>query len=96
MHRKIWGRCTDREIALIADDRLLYAHPRGIPGHRYTVEEHLSEGRRNLRHRSRTYWESKAKEIGSDVSELVDAIFDGDDVLLQLRRVQQVVTLLEQ
>ena len=95
MLQKIWARCTDREIRLIAEDRLLYAHPRGLPGHRYTVEEHLPEGRRDLRHRSRSYWESKAKAIGSDVSDLVTAIFDGDDVLLQLRRVQQVVTLLE-
>ncbi len=96
MHQKIWARCTSRELRLIADDRLLYSHPRGLAGHRYTVEGHLPEGRRDLRHRSRSYWEAKAEAIGTDVSDLVTAIFDGDDVLLQLRRVQQIVTLLEQ
>ena len=64
-------------------------------GKRSTVDDHLPEHRRDLRHRSREYWIGRARMLGQDVLCLAETIFDADDVLLQLRKVQQVVTLLE-
>jgi hypothetical protein len=64
-------------------------------GKRSTIDEHLPEHRRDLRHRSREYWVERARRIGVDVEHLVDVIFDADDVLTQLRRVQAVVGHLE-
>ena len=69
---------------------------RALPrGKRRTVEHHLPEHRRDLRHRSRAYWINKATGIDKEVARLAERIFDSDDVLYQLRKVQAVVTLLE-
>lgn len=95
LHTSIWARCTDNEVSLVAKDEVLYRHRRGTPGTRTTVDSHLPEGRRDLRERSRGAWEARAAAMGDEVSTLVAAIFGSDDVLLNLRRVQQVVTLLE-
>ena len=91
----LWLRCTVHSVAIHGEDRLLHTHTRVRRGQRSTVETHLPEHRRDLRHRSRTYWEAKARAIGEEVEALVTAIFDSDDVLYQLRKVQAVVTHLE-
>ena len=94
MGQRIWARCSSKLIEAVAEGESLYRHSRGIRGKRYTIDSHLPEGRRDLRERSRGHWERRAKEIGPEVAELVEIIFNSDDVLLQLRRVQQIVTLL--
>ncbi|QDV09323.1 Integrase core domain protein [Planctomycetes bacterium Poly30] len=91
----LWVRCSKSEIEIFANDAVLWRHRRGMPGSRTTVEEHLREGRRDLRERSRETWERRAKAIGPEVAALVDRIFGGDDVLLRIRPVQQIVKLLE-
>ncbi len=60
-----------------------------------TIDAHLPEHRRDIRHRSRTYWVDRARRLGEAPLELVETIFDSDDVLHQLRKVQAVVKHLE-
>lgn len=88
----LWVRCTRHSIEIHFEDRRLHTHARVARGKRSTVEEHLPEGRRDVRHRTREYWIEKARRIGPDVERLAEAIFDSDDVLYQLRKVQAVVT----
>lgn len=95
LHQKLWVRCTMESVAIHHEDELLWTHRRVLPGKRSTVEHHLPEHRRDLRHRSREYWIRKASAIGKEVAQLAERIFDSDDVLYQLRKVQAVVTLLE-
>ena len=95
LHRDLWVRCTPFVVAIHHEDELLWTHSRVARGKRSTVEEHLPEHRRDLRHRSREYWIGRSQKLGQDVTCLAEMIFDADDVLLQLRKVQQIVTLLE-
>ena len=95
LHEKLWVHCTAESVAIHRDDRLLWTHSRVPRGKRSTVEHHLPEHRRDLRHRSRAYWINKATVIDKEVARLAERIFDSDDVLYQLRKVQAVVTLLE-
>ncbi|MCP4003663.1 MAG: hypothetical protein GY725_05660 [bacterium] len=93
--QKIWVRCTRTSVAIWSNDEHLWTHPRTLRGKHQTIEGHLPEGRRELRHRSRGFWELRARSMGEDVERLAKKIFDSDDVLLQLRRVQAIVTHLE-
>ena len=92
---ELWARCTPHSIALWHNDKHIHTHGRVGRGQRRTVDEHLPEHRRDLRHRSREYWIERAQKLGSEVEDLATAIFDADDVLLQLRRVQSVISHLE-
>jgi transposase len=95
LQQDLWVRCTKHAVAIHHEDEHLVTHMRVPRGQRSTVEAHLPEHRRDLRHRSREYWIRKAERIGVEVVELAEAIFDSDDVLYQLRKVQAVVTHLE-
>jgi transposase len=95
LHQEVWVRCAPHRITIYHGDEQLWSHPRVPRGKRSTTEEHLPEQRRDLRHRSREHWILRARAMGEDVVELVEAIFGADDVLLQLRRVQAVVSHLE-
>ena len=95
LHQKLWVRCTPHSVSIYREDEHLRTHARVPRGKRSTVEEDLPEHRRDLRHRSREHWIEKATVIGSEVVELAEKIFDADDVLHQLRKVQAVVRLLE-
>lgn len=70
------------------------SHSRRGPNQRSTCEEHLPEQRREIRHRSRDYWENKAQALGPEVGSFIAEIFDSDDVLYQRRTVQAIVGLL--
>lgn len=93
--KKLWARCTSHSVAIWHDDDHVHTHGRVSRGMRQTVDEHLPEHRRDLRHRSRSYWIERAELIGPEVARLATEIFDADDVLLQLRRVQAVISHLE-
>jgi hypothetical protein len=82
-------------VAIWHDDEHVHTHGRVPRGTRQTVDEHRPEHRRDLRHRSRSYWIERAEALGPEVARLATEIFDADDVLLQLRRVQAVVRHLE-
>lgn len=70
-------------------------HRRDGRGRRTTIEVHLPEHRRDRRHRSQTYWEERAASIGPETARLAQEMFASDNVLSQLRKVQAVVTYLE-
>lgn len=91
----LWARCTSSSVAIHHNDEHLWTHGRVRRGMRSTVDSHLPDHRRDLRHRSREYWIRRAGGIGVEVVRLAEAIFDSDDVLLQLRKVQVVVCHLE-
>jgi transposase len=95
LHQELWVRCTRHSVAIYHDDECLWTHARVARGQRRTVEDHLPDHRRDLRHRSKAHWIERARAIGEEVEQLAEAIFGSDDVLLQLRRVQAVVTHLE-
>jgi hypothetical protein len=95
LHRELWVRCTPHWISIYHEDEHLCTHARQRRGKRSTVEEHLPEHRRDLRHRSREHWIRRAQTIGPEVLKLTEAIFDSDDVLYQLRKVQAVIRHLE-
>lgn len=88
-------RVTARHVAIFHRDEHLWTHPKVPRGKRKTVETHLPEDRREMRKRSGSYWLVKASALGPDCRRLVEAIFDADDVVHQLRKVQAVVRYLE-
>jgi len=93
--QELWVRATLTTVEVYADDVRVATHPRHGAGYRSTIEEHLPEGRRELRHRSRGYWEQRATRLGPGVGSYIHEVFDADDVLSQLRTVQAMVTHLE-
>lgn len=93
--KKVWVRATRPSVVIYFDDERVATHRRSDSGLRSTVEEHLPEGRRDLRHRSQEYWEARGARVGANTGEYAKAVFASDDVLYQLRAVQSIVTLLE-
>ena len=94
--QSLWVRVTKNIVTVFAaDDERVATHDRNGPGPRSTFEAHLPEHRRDLRHRSRSYWEERAARMGDEVARYVHEVFECDDVLSQLRTVQAVVTHLE-
>ena len=92
---KGWVRATGKSVQIYMDEVRVATHRRGHPGDRVTLEEHLPEGRRELRHRSREYWLQRADRVGPETGAFIREVFDADDVLDQLRKVQAIVTHLE-
>lgn len=95
MGEDLWVRCTLQSVEIHRNDERIATHARVPRGQRSTVDLHLPEQRRDHRHRSREYWQERARAIGPEVERLVDAVFDSDDVLLLLRKVQAIVGHLE-
>lgn len=94
-HRE-WVRATDTTLAIYCENQRIATHSRSATAHRLTQEEHLPEHRRDLRHRSREHWQERADALGEEVGRHVREVFDSDDVLLNLRAVQAIVTYLKQ
>jgi len=90
-----WVRATPTGVTIYIDDQRVADHPRCGPGQRSTVETHLPDHRRDLRHRGRAWWEERARAIGIETGALVAEIFDDADVLSPLRKVQAIVTHLQ-
>ncbi len=94
--QSLWVRATKSIVAIFAvDDERVATHDRNGPGLRSTVEAHLPEHRRDLRHRSFSYWEERAAGMGDEVASYIHEVFTSDEVLSQLRVVQAIVTHLE-
>lgn len=96
LHEKVWVRATPSTVQIHHGEKRIATHRRRGEDKRSTQDGHLPKGREHLRHRSRQYWLEKADLIGEEVGEYVRAIFDSDDVLLQLRKVQSIVRHLQQ
>lgn len=95
MGKEVLVRGTAHSITIYGDDVRLATHVRVAPGKRSTKEEHLPPHRRDLRHRSHSYWVERANRIDQSVERYIREVFDCDDVLEQLRVVQKIVTHLE-
>jgi len=95
INQEVWVRATATSVAIYSDDVRVATHSRRGKKQRSTHDEHLPEGRAELRHRSRAYWEERADRMSPEVGAFVREVFDSDDVLLQLRAVQAIVTYLE-
>ena len=95
MGQTTWVRATATTVMVFADDERVATHSRNDPGHRSTNDEHLPQGRRDLRHRSRSTWEQRADQVGETVGAFIREVFDDDAVLSPLRKVQAMVLLLE-
>lgn len=93
--QSVWVRASHASVVAYHDDHVVARHDRRGPSWRSTLDEHLPEERAALRHRRRDFWEQRAAQLGEDVATLVRAVFDADDVLSQLRKVQAIVTHLE-
>jgi transposase len=95
IHEKLDVKLVGRQVSIYRQGMLLCTHAKVARGKRQTVDLHLPEHRGELRRRSRSYWTEKAALIGPDCLRLAETIFESDDVLLQLRKVQAVVSYLE-
>jgi transposase len=93
--QSVWARLSAHTITVYADDERVATHDRRGVGPRSTREGHLPERRAPLRHRSRAYWEERAQALGEEVGAFVRTIFESDEVLSPLRRVQAIVLHLE-
>jgi transposase len=91
----VWLNMREFTVRVFDDTELVATHDRAHGPGRTTLESHLPEGRRELRHRSRAHWEERAVAIGPEVARLVAEVFDSDRALSQLPAVQQIVLLLE-
>lgn len=93
--QRVWVRADAHSVTVFHNERLIATHALRGSGFRSTLASHLPEGREALRHRSRAFWEQRAERMGDPVLALVRAVFDSDEVLCQLRKVQAIVMLLE-
>ena len=93
--QELWVRATPDSVCIYANDERVATHDRRGAGPRSTNDAHLPEHRRDLRHRSREHWLSRARKMGETVESFVADVFGSQDVLSKLRAVQAIVTLLE-
>jgi transposase len=93
--KQVWVMATPSTVAIFFEDTRIATHARNGTNKRSTNEAHLPEHRRELRHRSRAYWEERARGIGPKTATLIKQVFDSDEVLSQLRKAQAIVTHLE-
>lgn len=90
-----WIRATPDVVEVWIDDARVATHSRRGVGVWSTTEAHLPAGRADLRHRSRSWWEGRARHLGEEVEAWVSETYDAADAMSPLRTIQSVVTLLE-
>jgi hypothetical protein len=93
--KTLLARVTSHSVELYFEDARVALHERQRPGGHNIVSDHLPSQRSDHRHRSRSYWEDRAAQLGGEVLDFVREVFDSDDVLHQLRKVQAIVRHLE-
>lgn len=93
--QRVWVRAEGETVVVYADDQKVATHARRGPRY-HTTDAHLPEGRRDLRHRSREWWQAKANRISPVVGAYIKEVFEADDVYSQLRTVQAMVSYLEE
>jgi len=91
----LWVRAAGQTVEIHGAAGRIATHPRVKAGLRSTLPGHLPPEREAYAHRDRPYWESRAEKVGPDTLLLIADIFESDAVLLQLRKVQGIVTTLE-
>jgi transposase len=93
--QQVFLRARANTVDIFFENVLVATHARRGP-RCSTREEHLSEGRRDLRHRGHQWWQDRADTISPVVGAYIEEVFGSDRVLSQLRTVQAIVTYLEQ
>lgn len=93
--REVWIRATRHSVEIYCDDTRIATHDRRGPGKASTQEQHLPEGRGDLRHRSESYWRERATKLHPEIGAFVAAVFESDRELSKLRDVQAIVSHLE-
>jgi transposase len=93
--RRLLARLTQHSVELYYEDTRIATHERQPPGGHSTKDEHLPPERSEYRHRSQAYWEERALELGDEVATYIRAVFESDDVMHQLGKVQCIVLHLE-
>ena len=102
--QSVWVRATPTTVTIDIEEPNIeeaedgsrpVIHARRAKGLRSIIESHFPEHRRDRRHRSRAYWHERAAKIGPETARLAEDIFESDEVLSQLRKVQAIVTFLE-
>ncbi len=93
--KDVWLHCTQDTVLAFYEDMRIATHPRHFHGRRSTNPEHLPEHRRELAHRSESYWQERAAAIGPTTAEFVTEVLEQDASLSHLRDAQAVVTYLE-
>lgn len=93
--KRLLARVTEASVELYFEDARVATHERQPAGGRSTKDEHLPPERVGYRHRHRSYWEQRAAKIGQPVATYVREVFDSDEVLHQLSKVQSIVQHLE-
>ncbi len=93
--KRLLSRVTESSVELYYDDVRVATHELQPEGGRSTRDEHLPPERVGYRHRNRSYWEYRAAKIGGDVAAYVREVFESDEVLHQLGKIQAIVQHLE-
>lgn len=93
--KKLLARVTRRSVEIYWEDTRVATHERQPPGGRSVHLEHLPPERGEYRERERGYWVERAEALGPDVHRYVSEVFDSDDVLSQLTKVQAIIRHLE-
>jgi transposase len=92
--QQLWVRATHETVTVHTPDERVATHRR-CDGHGRTTESsHLPPAREQWRRRDRGYWEEQALGLGEEVFTYVSELFEAQEVLLQLRKVQAIVTFL--
>lgn len=84
--KQVLLRVDETSVLVFFDDRRVATHAQ-----RSVCDAHLPEHRGDYRHRSRQYWIERAQQMGPEVANYIEEVFDSDDVLSQLRTVQAMV-----
>jgi len=93
--KQLLARVTSSSVEILFEDARVATHERQPAGGRSIKDEHLPPERGEYRHRSRVFWEQRAAKLGDDVLAFVREVFDSDDVLNQLTKVQAILRHLE-
>lgn len=93
--KSVWVQATPTTLDVYLDDVRLISHTRGETAPREVYDLCLPPKRGELRHRSREFWETRADAMDPEIGAYIREVFDQDDVLSLLRRVQSMVTHLE-
>lgn len=93
--QQVWVRGTEDSLVVYANQERVATHQRRQTRGRTTVQGHLPDRRAQWANRGRQYWEEEAGRLGDDVFIYVCELFDDDDALLPLRKVQSICTFLK-
>ena len=93
--KRVWLRATETDVVVYVDDERVATHRRSDGRGRSTSSGHLPPSREQWGHQSRVYWEERASRLGDEVFTYVLELFDNEDALLPLRKVQAIVTFLQ-